>query len=125
MLWSIARDGEHEVVRVTTSGSLTRLDENLAMSQAIVTEAQRLNITRILVDQRALTFALRIVEIAQVPQKLIAIGLQAPYRVAILMPPPSPADQDFHFLEMVAAREGLLTKNFRAPEDAMAWLLAG
>jgi hypothetical protein len=121
MSWTIAYDGEMEVIRATVTGELTAKGFK-AMTAELLEESKRRDIYRILCDCRAASLAIKLSDIYSLPGELRELGLMSYLMVALVHSAAPEASSLFRFLDDRCHNTGLSQKAFIDYDLACLWL---
>lgn len=122
---SITYDEQFQILHVLHSGRF-HLEAYKAAASQLVESMQLHDCTRVLIDQSQLINLASTLEIYNLPETLVAEGVDRSIRCALL-PPENDKNSLEHvqFFETVAQNQGFRVKIFQQQEEAITWLQNG
>jgi hypothetical protein len=120
MAWRIDAEPAFERIRITTSGPVGAA-EFIAMTRAGLAAVQAANVTRVLVDHRAMVPAVGSVDIHDLPDMFTRVGVPTTLRIATLIPVAHRTLFDY-FQALAWNRGEHHFRNFEDEGEATLWL---
>ena len=121
MDWTIDYLKEYGIVSVKLSGVMT-WDEHKKFAEELFPSARKQGIYKILIDFRDMTPDFTILQIDDLPQLLIDLGVGPEFKIAAVHDVSSPKKSEFDFFRNVAVLMHLRVQQFADKDEAMAWL---
>jgi len=120
--WTIDYLPEAAVVRVTTSGAMTREDHRAFILDTLAVGKTH-GAIRFLVDHRDMTTALSIEDVFDLPTVISGLGVERRQRAAIVYRDDSASRDDFFFYDARNISMGIRNiRLFTDPQNALDWL---
>ncbi len=124
MDWEIEYLKEDGIISVKTSGPVN-WEKNRQMSKEALALGRKSGVHKFLVDHRDMEHGLSILQVDDLPQMFVEIGVSYEDKVAIIFNPGLPRSNLFPFFEDVAFLKSLRFRVFNDPDEAFGWLKSG
>ena len=122
MTWSIEFDNTRRVICLTFSGHVSNEDVRES-SIAVISMIGERNTRNIMTDfTEATQIDISVVGVFELPNSYKALGLESPFREAIVSPNQSSVRETVEFYETVCVNRGNEVRTFELRAPAMDWL---
>jgi hypothetical protein len=124
MNWTIDYLEKDRIVSTKVSGVMD-WDEHKRFAEELYPLAKKHGVHKILIDFRQMQPKFTILQIDDLPNMLMKIGVGPEFKIASVYDPASPHSHEFKFFNNVAILLSIRVKQFDDPDKALAWLKSG
>jgi len=124
MDWTIDYLEKDRIVSVKASGVMD-WDEHKRFAEELYPSAKEHGMHKILIDFRQMQPKFTVLQIDDLPDLLMKIGVGPEFKIAAVSDPTSPHVHEFKFFSNVANLLHIRVQQFVDPDDALTWLKSG
>ncbi len=121
MDWTIEHLEKDGIITAKTSGIMD-WDEHKRFAEELFPLANKHGVHKILIDFREMVPRFTILQIDDLPNMLMEIGVAPGFQIASVYDPKSPHSHEFKFFANVANLLSIKVKQFKDPDEALDWL---